>query len=212
MKKFLLFGTIAFLLSGIAFGASITIVNSGFTFSPENAAINFGDTVNFQLAGIHNAVEVSEATWNANGNSPMDGGFSTPFGGGQITGLATGVHFYVCSPHASGGMKGKITVIGASGTGDNELVTRKINIYPNPTSGKFTLQFNGSDGQSGSVQSNVQQTRLEIFNLLGEKVADLPGFTSQASFEIDLTSIPDGIYFIRIDDRKKVYTEEFIKQ
>jgi hypothetical protein len=54
--------------------------------------------------------------------------------------------------------------------------------------------------------------RLEIFNILGEKIADIAGFNSQASTEIDLSSVPDGIYFIRINDRKKVYTEELIKQ
>ncbi|MCK9399044.1 MAG: T9SS type A sorting domain-containing protein [Bacteroidales bacterium] len=203
MKKFLLFGAFALLFSGFALGGSITIINSGFTFSPDNVIINVGDTVNFQLASIHNAVEVSETTWNADGNTPLPG-FSLPFGGGQVTELTAGVHFYVCTPHASGGMKGKITVNGPSGIGDNEAGIGKINIFPNPTRGKFTLQINGSGSD--------QQTRLEIFNILGEKIADVPGFVSQASNEIDLSSVPDGIYFIRINDRKKIYTEELIKQ
>jgi plastocyanin len=211
MKKILLFGTFAFLFSGIAIGASVTIVNSGFTFSPDNVTINLGDTVNFQLASIHNAVEVSEATWNSNGNTPLPG-FSTPFGGGQVTGLTAGVHFYVCAPHASGGMKGKITVNGPSGINDFAAASEKINIYPNPTNGKFTLQIIGSDGYAGSLSGNDQQTTLEIFNILGEKIADMSGFISQASNEIDLSSVPDGIYFIRINDRKKIYTERLIKQ
>jgi plastocyanin len=212
MKKILLFVNVALLFAGITSGASVTIVNSGFEFSPDDVTINVGDTVNFQLSAIHDAVEVSEATWNANGNSPVDGGFSTPFGGGQVTGLSAGVHFYVCTPHASGGMKGKITVNGPSGIGDNEPVVRKINIYPNPTNGIFTLQYNEPAAPAGSTPGNDQQARLEIFNLLGEKIADLPSINSQTSNKIDLSAMPDGIYFIRISDRERVYSEELIKQ
>jgi plastocyanin len=210
MKKFLFFGAFA-LYSGFALCASVTITNSGFTFSPDNVTINVGDTVNFQLADIHNAIEVSEATWNANGNAPLPG-FSTPLGGGQVTGLTAGVHFYVCSPHASGGMKGKITVTSPSGINTYETSSEKINIYPNPTNGKFTLQYKGSDTHTGNLSGNDQQMNLEIFNILGEKIYGLPGFISQTSNEIDLSSVPDGIYFIRINDRKNIYTEKLIKQ
>jgi len=211
MKKFLLFGTFALLYSGFALCASVTIVNSGFTFSPDNVTINLGDTVNFQLGSIHNAVEVSEATWNANGNTPLPG-FSLPLGGGQVTGLTAGVHFYVCSPHASGGMKGKITVTAPSGINTYESNSEKINIYPNPTNGKFTLQLTGSDTHAGSWSVNDQQTSVEIFNILGEKIYDIPGSISQTSNEIDLSSVSDGIYFIRINDRKQIYTGRIIKQ
>jgi plastocyanin len=211
MKKLILFGAFALLISGFSSGASVTIINSGFTFSPDDVTINFGDTVNFQLASIHTAVEVSQATWNANGNTPLPG-FSVPFGGGQVTGLTAGVHYYVCTPHASGGMKGKITVNGPSAINDYAAAIEKINIYPNPTSGKFTLQIVGSDAQSGNWSGNDQQTSVEIFNILGEKIYDLPAFTSQEPNEIDLTSFMDGIYFVRINDRQKIYTERLIKQ
>ena len=211
MKKLLLFGAFALIFSGYASGTSITITNSNFTFSPDNVTINFGDTVIFQLASIHNAVEVSEATWNLNGNTPLPG-FSLPFAGGQVTGLAAGVHFYVCAPHASGGMKGKITVTAPSGINDIAESRAKINIYPNPTSGKFTLQFSGSDSQVGSLSGSDQQSGLEIFNILGEKIADIPNFISQTSNEIDLSSVPDGIYFVRISDTKRIYTGQLIKQ
>lgn len=209
MKKVLLFGAFALLFAGYASGASVTIISSGFTFSPNEVTINAGDTVNFQLGGAHNAVEVNETTWNANGSTALAGGFSVSFGGGQVTGLTAGIHFYVCQPHASIGMKGKITVNAPSGIGDNEPVVSKINIFPNPTSGKFTLQINNASDNFAGID---QQIRLEIFNILGEKIANVPGLISQTSGEIDLSSVPDGIYFIRINDRKKVYTEQLIKK
>lgn len=209
MKKLLF--TVLVLYSGYAFSATVTILNSGFTFSPDNVTINFGDTVNFQLGSSHNAVEVSEVTWTANGNTPLPG-FSTPFGGGQVIGLTSGVHFYVCEPHASGGMKGKITVIPFSGVDTYEPGSGKINLYPNPTNGKFTMQYKGSATPTGNLSGNDQQTSLEIFNILGDKIYAIQGIDSQTSNEINLSSFSDGIYFIRIYDRKKIYTEKLIKQ
>lgn len=210
MKKYLFFVIFA-LYSGFAVCTTVTIGNTGFAFTPADVTINFGDTVNFQLGEIHNAVEVSEATWLENGSTALPG-FSLPFGGGQVTDLAAGVHFYVCTPHASGGMKGKITVTPSSGTDDFVMGKEQISIYPNPTHGKFTLQFKGSDNQVGSWSGNDQQTSLEIFSILGEKVYDLREINSQTPDEIDLSTVTDGIYFVRINDRKNVYTQKLVKQ
>ena len=169
MKKFILFGAFALIVSGFASGASVTITNSGFTFSPDLVNINIGDTVNFQLGGIHNVIEVDEITWNANGNSPIDGGFSLPLGGGQLTGLTAGTHFYVCGPHASLGMKGKIIVNASSGIGENGTSKKLFSIYPNPTNGKFMLQFNGPDGTAGSWKNNDPEAVVRSTIFLGKK-------------------------------------------
>jgi plastocyanin len=212
MKKIILFGAFALMISGYASATKITITNSGFTFSPDLVTINLGDTVVFQLASMHNSIEVNEATWNANGNAPIDGGWSLPLGGGQLTGLAAGTHFYVCGPHASLGMKGKVIVNGPSGIGDNELATKKFSIFPNPTNGKFSLQFNGPDGQSGSWTREDPYTAIEVFNILGNKVADLSDLIARSSGEVDLSYVPNGIYFIRIQDTKSSYTQKLIKR
>src|ERR1035437_5829805 len=102
MKKKLFFSAFA-LYSGIALCTTVTIVNSGFTFSPASVTINTGDSIKFVLASAHDIVEVSQTTWNASGNTPLSGGFTTPFGGGLVlpAGLAAGTHYFVCSPHAS---------------------------------------------------------------------------------------------------------------
>ncbi len=89
---------------------TVTVTNSGFTFSPAEVTINAGDSVQWQIASIHTVVEVTEQNWNANLNTPKAGGFSTPFGGGTVKFDTPGTYFYVCSPHASLGMKGKVIV------------------------------------------------------------------------------------------------------
>ncbi len=87
-----------------------TVTNAGFTFSPADITINAGDSVQWQLASIHDVVEVTQQTWNANGNTPKAGGFSTSFGGGTVKFDTPGTYFYVCELHASIGMKGRVIV------------------------------------------------------------------------------------------------------
>src|SRR5437660_9067124 len=107
--------TLFFIVAVLAASASTsfstvhTITNSGFTFSPDNVKIVAGDTVRFVITTMHNAIQVSKATWDANGNM-SNGGFSVPFGGGSIVLTDTGTHYYVCEVHASIGMKGIIVV------------------------------------------------------------------------------------------------------
>ncbi len=93
--------------------ATTAITNSGFAF-PATVTINVGDTLSFTLGStIHNAVEVSQTTYNANGATALAGGFSVPDGGSavKVSGLTQGTHYYVCTHHAaSSSMKGQIIV------------------------------------------------------------------------------------------------------
>jgi plastocyanin len=90
--------------------ATQVVSASGLTYTPSDITICVGDDINFAIGGSHNAVEVDLATWNANGTT-SNGGFSLPFGGGTVTFNTVGTFYYVCTPHASAGMKGKVTVI-----------------------------------------------------------------------------------------------------
>jgi len=99
-----------------AYAATVTVSNAGNSFTPSAITINVGDSVQFNIAGSHDVVEVSLATYNANGNT-SNGGFALPFGGGTLSGLATGTYYYVCTPHAAGGMKGTVTVNAAPPSG-----------------------------------------------------------------------------------------------
>jgi plastocyanin len=79
MKFFFLLQILLILLSFTGSGKTWTITNSGTTFSPESITINVGDSVKFSISSSHNSVEVSQSTWNTNGNTPLTG-FSTPYG------------------------------------------------------------------------------------------------------------------------------------
>ncbi|WP_225154157.1 hypothetical protein, partial [Bradyrhizobium sp. NBAIM08] len=100
MKSKILLSLLLLTAGLTGFCTTWTITNFGFTFTPASITINPGDSVNFVIDSAHNAVEVSDTTWNANGNTALPGGFLTPFGGGLIlaTQLGTGTHYYVCYP------------------------------------------------------------------------------------------------------------------
>jgi plastocyanin len=85
-------------------------------FSPSTLTINVGDTIYFTNLTSHNAVEVSEETWNINENN-SNGGFSYQTDDYHIF-TEAGTYFYVCTPHVGMGMKGSINVI----ENDNEWV------------------------------------------------------------------------------------------
>lgn len=101
-------------LGGVQAQTTHVITNTGFTFTPASLTVTEGDTVDWQLDGIHNVLEVSMTDWNANLNTPLPGGFSLPFGGGKLAFETVGTFYYVCVPHAGSSMKGTITVQAAA--------------------------------------------------------------------------------------------------
>jgi len=206
--KTLLFILVFTLCAGLGFANKVTIVNSGFIFSPDSVKIGLTDTVIFQLASIHDVIEVSPTTWNSNGNTPLPGGFSLPFGGGQLTGLRAGVHFYVCGPHASLGMKGIIYVSTNLGINGPMTSAGKAFVFPNPTRGRFTLQYLSENAKAGLSQD----IRLEIYDLSGNKVISRNDILPQASYEFDLGLLPDGTYFLTVIEGKKSSTVKILKR
>ena len=168
-----------------------TITNSGTTFTPNAITITLGDSVNFNLANIHNVVEVSQSTWNANGNTALPG-FSTPYGGGLVlpVQLTVGTHYYVCSPHASIGMKGIIIVQNSTGIIENQIQSN-ISIYPNPTSNLITIK--SFSKMIGFQYFILDQKGSQVFN--GNLVNEVT--------TIDISQLKPGIYLIQIVGQRK---------
>jgi plastocyanin len=192
--------TIVFLLAilattGISFSTTHTVTNSDFSFSPSSITINIGDTVKFVLESIHNAREVNQATWNAN-ETTSNGGFDLPFGGGTVVLTQTGIHYYVCVPHASLGMKGTITVNSATAVKtiseripDNFILMQN---YPNPFNPSTTISFD---------LPKTARVSLKVYNILGQVVATLLDEVKQAgSYKISFSApeLGSGVYFYRV--------------
>jgi len=210
MRTISTFIILSLLSVSIGFSVTHTVTNSGFTFSPSNISINLGDTVKFVLASIHNAVEVTQATWDANGNT-SNGGFSTQFGGGTVIPQEARTYYYVCSPHASFGMKGSITINAVTGvtSGENNFpsVFKLSQNFPNP--------FNPSTRISFTVPEPSEIT-LKVYNLLGAEIQTLAqGIYSAGAYKKswDASNVSAGIYFYRLQahklsaDKSENYTE-----
>ena len=80
-----------------------------------------------------------------------------------------------------------------------ELSTNQVSVFPNPSSGIFTLQ------------STEEITAIEIYNVLGENISPL-SFRREAGgeVEIDLSAQPKGIYFIKVQSGDKVSSQKII--
>lgn len=204
MKKIAL--SIVLMFAGLAgYSTTWTITSPGFTFSPVTLTIMSGDDVNFDIDGIHAVVEVSQTTWNNNGNTPLPGGFDTPFGGGMVTAseLTIGTHWYVCSPHSSKGMKGIIIVQNTTGT-EESRPPANISIYPNPTSGKIQLLMESLSG--------TDHYDLKVFDMQGRKVYAESKLEPQALNEIDLSDQVKGLYYVTLFDGIEIYNRKIIVQ
>jgi len=203
MKRILL----SVFLAGMSMTAFCTIhiiTTPGFVFSPATINIQQGDSVRFNIGGIHRVEEVTEATWNANGATPKPG-FNTPFGGGLIlpAQLAEGTHWYVCVPHAADGMKGKIVVAGTTSI-RNQPTASVFNLFPNPSNGKFQLEMEQA--------ANTSNYQMDIINNEGRKVYAVRNLEQRSLNEIDLTTFGTGIYFVRVYDGSGIYTRKIVVQ
>ena len=196
-RTFLLFSLL--LMGTAAFSTTYTITNSGFTFSPATITISLGDDVFFSLESIHNAVEVSLETWNANGNTPLSGGFQTSFSGGSVPAgkLGTGTHYYVCQPHAFMGMKGQIIVENATGIDENRQIPDYV-VYPVPAVNLLTIRTN----------INLSGNRFYITNLTGKLVST--GTLDETTTPVDISQFLPGIYMVQIAGQRK-QTTRFVK-
>lgn len=199
MKTKILLITCALLMSIPGFGKIWMVTNNGFTFSPATITINKGDTVTFEIASIHSVREVSETTWNGNGNTALENGFQLPFGGGTLLPeeLTIGTHFYVCVPHASLGMKGTIVVQDVA-SGINDQTVSRLSVYPNPAKNFITIKSNSENG-----------SEYRITNIFGKRILD--GKLENGTTTVDINELSSGIYFVQVGN-KKIRNFKFIKE
>jgi len=180
------------LTTAVVFPATRTISSVGTSFSPATLTITVGDDIIFSLASAHNAVEVSQATWNANGSTALSGGFEVAFGGGTVSAsfLTVGTHYYVCQSHVSSGMKGTIIVQNTTGIEDRSMPPG-FSVYPNPA--HTTLTVDEAENNSGN--------KLYISDMTGRIVETIK--PDQEITTIDISGLPNGTYLIGQADRRK---------
>ncbi len=132
-------------------------------------------------------------TWNSN-NANVAAVDNT----GKITAKNVGTAIIIVKT-ADGGKTATCTVTVSSVTGIEEPQTVTVTAYPNPTTGKFFLNF----GEEGIYNISIVNTAGRV--LLRKTV-------SAGEKEMDISSCPQGIYLVVIDNGKRRTTIKIIKQ
>ena len=121
MKKLIIWSTIFFITlscsknetssnENTSIDSIDTISTWAYTFQPSTLNCFLGDTIYFELGGSHNAIEVSQDSYNANLSTPIVDGFEFGYGqSGFFVPIESKTYYYVCEPHLPE-MKGKIIV------------------------------------------------------------------------------------------------------
>jgi plastocyanin len=204
MKKILFFAMIMASASAGIYAAQHTITNVGTSFSPDSLTIDAGDTITFSLGSIHNAVEVTHETYNANGTISNEG-FSVPMGGGTVVFPNVGTYYYVCQPHASLGMKGIINVVSPTGVVSPSIGIPEVVVFPNPAKDIIAISY---------TLISVAQVNIRLITITGAEVASLldekqNAGMHQSSFTFNSAFNP-GIYFLSVNTDNNSYVKKII--
>lgn len=98
----------------------------------------------------------------------------------------------------AGGFKIKVTTLNPIGISEN--ITSNFISYPNPTSGKFTIDL-------GEVKQDIKAT---LTNSLGQVILTKT-YISTNSINIEIEA-PTGIYFLQLESDEEVITKKIIKE
>lgn len=198
IRMFILFSTLATVLHA---QQTFVINSAGLTFNPSDVIVNQGDIVRFNLSPFHPVAQVSQSTWNSNGNTLLPGGFSFPSGTGDYTAVNPGTFYFVCTSHASSGMKGTIVVNATTGFEDPGVnIGEKL--FPNPAT-DFLIYQTGS---------NSPVDEIRILDITGKAVTILHGLEfSDNQIRINTAKLNKGIYFIKVKSDAGTSVRKFIK-
>ena len=94
--------------------------------------------------------------------------------------------------------------VGNCPTGEFEIQTSKLRIYPNPVSGLLQVESGMSIGD---------QYSLIVTDLMGNEVISIESVSQDAhdKFPIDVSLLPSGVYIIKVFSNKYSCYNTFVK-
>jgi len=180
---------------------SITCQNTPSHFLPVTVNAVCGDSIHWTwVAGTHivgpisaSDIPVSAAMFNA----PIDANANNHSFYYVVT--VAGNYHYVCHPATPHGEDGYINVTCANSVQSYNALINISSAYPNPFSEKITIDAYNIDF-------------ISIYNFVGEKIKSVSVKSGQTKFEIDLATLPKGIFFYSIiKDGAVLETRKIIK-
>lgn len=206
MRKTLIFAIMIASTIRIGLAAKYTISNVGNTFSPGTLTIEVGEDVQFNLGSSHNAVEVTKETWDANGNTPKDGGLSVSYGGGELVFNTPGTYYFVCQPHASLGMKMVIVVDGTTAINSVSDNISSFRVFPNPASNSDEVFIN-------YILDTYSKIEIKVYSTMGREIDTILKETQSEGEHTTFWKpgkLPPGEYYIRITTESFSHTQPIV--
>ncbi len=80
---------------------------------------------------------------------------------------------------------------------------RTVEIYPNPTENLVNINF---------INFEPVEIQLLLFDILGKPVKGFNLYISSNQQVLDISDIPSGVYFVRIDDRESMILKRLVKK
>jgi photosystem II stability/assembly factor-like uncharacterized protein len=126
-----------------------------------------------------------------------------------------GVHFTsLTNGYVVGNEKTLLKYTEIAGISDQELNAGDIVLFPNPTWGKF--QITSTIRQlADQTNSKIQIQNFEIIDLYGKSMTIINNRTieqlNSGTLELDISHLPSGIYFIRINLENQTIVKKIIK-
>jgi plastocyanin len=198
MKKILPIVVLSF-LSLFVRATNYNIGISGNAYNPVEITVKVGDQITISASSFHPLVQVSQATWDAKGKTPVEGGWGTKTANYTFTVTEVGIIYFVCSVHvAEFGMRGKITVEPATGIDNATSPVVGLSVYPNPARTNVTLSY---------VSNENSEIAVRIFNITGqlekELFTRLSVSTGETKVNFDVSELQNGMYFLEVTDNRQ---------
>ena len=95
----------------------------------------------------------------------------------------------------------------ATGINEQKNNSDPISVYPNPSNGITNLQIGGFE--------NSTIKKVDVFNIFGECIHQRVSTPSEqigtfSNLQIDLSSQPNGVYFIRVKTEKQSFSQKLV--
>jgi hypothetical protein len=123
---------------------------------------------------------------------------------GNVIGLGTYDISITVDLNGCTGVSNSFTLIVDACIGIEELGDLSIDIYPNPTNGQIVLDIAGDS----------KGLMLEVMDVNGKRVYSevIGSITSGVRKAVDLSSLSNGMYFLKLDNGSSSITKKIIKQ
>ena len=189
-----LFRALPFLLLAAALAGPVSatqhsVTVQSFSFTPANITISHGDTVVWHCTGgFHNVHHLGNPS--RFGNVLASGPWTYQF---AFSDVGDSVFHYECQQHSQ--MQGTVTVAPLSAPEISAQTSRSYSLsqnYPNPFNPVTQIRFDLT--HDGAV-------RLDVFNLMGQQVAQLvnaPLTAGSHAVSFDAGALPSGVYIYRL--------------